>query len=76
MTLRAFLDALKTSGVKITLLDAAGTEIIKFFSEGYEGVESDILGRTIRKFEITSNTAISVTINDAVVSTDDTTNNG
>lgn len=66
MTLNNFLSALKTPDVKIILLDASGTEIIKFFSSGYAGVESDILARTVRKFEITSVSSISITVNDAV----------
>ena len=66
MTLNDFLSVLKTDGIKITLLDTASAEIIKFYSEGYEGIESDILARTVRKFEITSNTSMSITINDAV----------
>lgn len=67
MTLNEFLSALKTPDVKITLLDAAGSEIIKFFSNtsGNEGVEGDVLARTVRKFEIVSATAIIVVIDDA-----------
>ncbi len=63
MLLSDFLSALKTEGVKVTLIDEDGKEMIKFFSEGYINVESDILARTIKKFEITSATSISVVIN-------------
>lgn len=63
MTLRAFLSALKTSGVKITLVDVEDNELIKFFSDGYESVESDILSRTVKKFDLTAVNAISVTLN-------------
>lgn len=65
MTLNAFMAALKTPGVKVTLLDSEGTEIIKFFSDGYAGVESDILARTIKKFEIPATNTINITLNDA-----------
>ena len=64
MTLNEFMSALKTQGVKITLLDVEDNEIIKFFSEGYLGVEADILARTIKKFDLTSVNAISIVLND------------
>jgi len=63
MLLSDFLSALKTEGVKVTLMDEDGKELIKFFSEGYVNVESDILAKTIKKFDLTSATSISVTIN-------------
>ena len=65
MLLSAFLSALKTQNVKITLLDKEDNEIIKFYSEGYSGVESDILARTVKKFEITSNSSLTITLEDA-----------
>ena len=64
MVLSDFLSALKTPSIKVTLLTSEGDEIIKFFSEGYSGVESDILARTIKKFEIVSNTALNIVLND------------
>lgn len=77
MTLNAFMQALKTEGVKVTLLDSDGKEIIKFYSDGYAGVEADILARTIKKFEIPANNSLNITLNDAVTTdTTDTTNNG
>ena len=65
MTLTDFMSALKTASVKVTLLDSEGAELIKFYSNGYTGVESDILARTIKKFEITANNAIVITLNEA-----------
>lgn len=65
MTLNAFLSALKTVGIKVTILDVRGDELIKFFSEGYESVESDILARNVEKFELSSASTITVTIADA-----------
>lgn len=67
MTLEAFMAALKTKGVKVTLNDTEGNEIIKFFSDGYAGVEGDILARTIKKFDIPSAGNITVVLNDAPV---------
>lgn len=72
MTLRAFLAALKTSGVKITLVDVEGNELIKFFSDGYESVESDILARTVKRFDLTAVNALSVVINNPAEVTPDT----
>lgn len=63
MTLNDFLSTLKTSDIKITLYDNEANEIIKFYSEGYSGIESDILSRTITKFEIISNTALNIYLN-------------
>lgn len=65
MLLSDFLSALKTPSIKVTLLNTEDVEIIKFFSEGYAGVEADILARTIKKFEIVSNTALNIVLNDA-----------
>ena len=65
MLLSDFLSALKTEGVKITLVDEDGNEMIKFFSEGYTNVESDVLARTVKKFDLTSATSLSIVINNA-----------
>lgn len=65
MTLNEFLSALKTQGVKITLVDAEGNELIKFFSDGFASVESDILARTVKKFDITSANSMSIVLNNA-----------
>ena len=66
MTLESFMSALKTKGVKVTLLDVEENELIKFYSDGYTGVESDILARTIKKFDIPSAGNITIILNDAV----------
>lgn len=66
MLLSDFLSALKTEGVKITLVDEDGNEMIKFFSEGYTNVESDVLARTVKKFDLTSATSLSIVINNAI----------
>lgn len=77
MTLNAFMQALKTEGVKVTLLDSDGKEIIKFYSDGYAGVEADILARTVKKFEMPANNCLNITLNDAVTTdATDATNNG
>lgn len=67
MTLNAFMAALKTKGVRVTLTDTEGNELIKFYSDGYTGVESDLLARTIKKFDIPSAGNITVVLNDAPV---------
>jgi hypothetical protein len=65
MTLLAFMSALKTEGVKVTLIDSDGKEIIKFYSNGYAGVESEILALTVKKFELPANNTLNITLNDA-----------
>lgn len=74
MTLRDFLLALKTKEVRITLVDAEGDEMIKFFSEGYINVESEILARTVKKFDLTSATSLSIVLNNPVDETTPETN--
>lgn len=64
MLLSDFMSALKTTGVKVTLFDTEGKELIKFFSEGYTSVESEILARTVKRFELTSATSISIVLSD------------
>ena len=59
MKLRDIVSALTTREVKVTVLDG-GAEIIKFFSEGYAGVESEILDRDVSKWDITSASSISI----------------
>ena len=65
MLLSDFMSALKTTGVKVTLFDTEGKELIKFFSEGYSSVESEILARTVKRWELTSTSSISVTLEEA-----------
>ena len=60
MTLETFISALKTKEVKITLMSLDENEIIKFYSDGYAGVEGDILARTVNKWYMDSATSIKV----------------
>lgn len=60
MTLETFISALKTKEIKISLMDLNEDEIIKFYSDGYAGVESDLLARTVNKWYISSATTITV----------------
>ena len=62
MKLKDFLKTLKTKDVKIVIVDADEVEHIKFYSEGFEGVESDILELEVKKWFVTSPTAIKVYI--------------
>jgi hypothetical protein len=59
MKLRDFMETFKSREIKVSVIDA-GEDLIKFFSEGWAGVESDILDRNISKWEMTSATSISV----------------
>lgn len=76
MSLRVFMQALKTPNVKVTLNDSDGTELIKFFSDGYTGVEDTLLDRTVKKFEITNATAIVIILNDSPVDSGTSENDG
>lgn len=63
MTLLAFMQACTTNKMSVTISDAAG-EIITFNSEGYEGVESDILAREVTSWNVT-NKGLNVTLSSA-----------
>lgn len=60
MKLRDFLKTLKTKDIKIIIVDAEEVEHIKFYSEGFEGVESDLLDLNVKKWFIIFPTAIQV----------------
>ena len=64
MKLQDIISALKTKEIKVTIIDD-GEEIIKFYSEGYAGVESDILDREVSKWDITSASSISIYLTSA-----------
>ena len=70
MILKDFLSTLKTADIKVTIYDASDTdtELIKFYAGGYEGVESDLLAKTIKKWEINSGVAVTVILNAAASS--------
>ena len=63
MTLQTFMETLKSSEIKVTLI-SDDSPLIKFYSDGYSGIESDVLARIVRKWEILSATAITVTLED------------
>lgn len=60
MTVRDFLSTLKSKEIKVTLKDLNEDDIVKFYSEGYAGVESDLLDRTLNKWYLTGTTALTV----------------
>ena len=64
MTLFDFISPLKTSEVKVTLMNTDDAEIIKFYSEGFAGVEDTILNRSVKKWTIDSQSAIKVVLDD------------
>jgi len=72
MTLQEFIAGLKTAEVKVILKDnSTDDEIIKFYSDGYAGVEADILARTVNRWTIESGSSITVVLNSATDTTDD-----
>lgn len=63
MTLAQMIAALNTNNATVTVIDAAtSTELIVFKASGIASVESDISGRTVSYWEITSATAVKVAL--------------
>ena len=63
MTLLELISTLKTSNVTVTVVAAeTDTEIIVFKASGIAGVESDVSGSNVRRWEITGASAIKVVI--------------
>ena len=61
MTLLQLIEALKTNGVKVSVIDAdTDNELITFFSQGIGGVETDVSGRTVKRWLLNGAQAISV----------------
>lgn len=62
MSLLELISVLKTN-VTVTVKDGdTDTEIIVFKSQGISGVEGDVSARTVRRWEITGATAITVVL--------------
>lgn len=64
MTLKDFLDSLKTKGVLVTVIDSTDTEICKLYAEGIDALDDAIEAKTVTKWSITGSTALSVIIAD------------
>ena len=63
MTLSQMITALNTKNATVTVIDATtSTELIVFKASGIANVESDISGRTVSYWEITSATAVKVAL--------------
>ena len=60
MTLKEFMETLKTAEIKIALYDSTSNEIVIFYSPGYLGIESDILDSTINKWLVVSDKELKV----------------
>jgi len=73
MKLDDFLKALKTKDVKILILNNDEEEIIKFYSDGYSGVESDVREQEVLKWFITGVSSIKVYVDAPASSSDGTT---
>ena len=72
MTLQDFISALKTKEIKVILNDIDDNELIKFYSEGYASVESDILARDVSKWSITSTSSITVVLKEEAPTSEST----
>ena len=63
MTLAQMIAALNTNNATVTVIDSTtSTELIVFKASGIANVESDISGRTVSYWEITSATAVKVAL--------------
>lgn len=65
MTLEKLLKAMTNKDMFVSVTDVEGDEIIKFVQSGYEGVESDLLAREVKKFTINGSQNITVVVKDA-----------
>lgn len=68
MTLQDFISTLKTSDIRVSIFSVADTdaELIRFYSEGYAGVDDLLLARTVKRWEIESQSAIKIIVEEAV----------
>lgn len=64
MTLQAFLSSCSTTKMQVTISDSTG-EIITFNSEGFAGVENDVLAREVVTWGVTTQRTLNITIADA-----------
>ena len=63
MTLQAFLSSCSTAKMAVTISDSKG-EIITFNSEGFAGVENDVLAREVVTWGVTTQRTLTITIAD------------
>ncbi len=63
MTLQAFLSSCSTAKMAVTISDSKG-EIITFNSEGFAGVENDVLAREVVTWGVTTQIILNITIAD------------
>ena len=64
MTLKDFLESLKTDGVLVTVSDRSNNQICKLYSTGVGALDDTIEARTVEKWTIDKAQAISVVLND------------
>ncbi len=65
MTLKTFMETCTTTKMSVTISDSTG-DIITFNSEGYAGVESDVLAREVKSWGISNQKTLNVVIADIV----------
>ena len=75
MKLDDFLKVLKTQDVQVTV-KKDGTDVIKFFSQGYEGVESDIRDIAVTGIDFIAPRNIEVTLQGSETNTEPDENTG
>ena len=70
MTLKQFLETLKTKNVLVTVSDKNDNEICKIYAEGVDSLDDAVEARTVSRWQIAGATALTVVIDDVTNSTD------
>lgn len=65
MTLKQFLESLKTKNVLVTVSDKNDNEICKIYAEGVDSLDDTVEARTVARWQITGATALTVVLDDA-----------
>ena len=62
MTLLDFLSKLSTNDVSVTVADTSDKVIITFFSQGYEGIESELAARPVASWSLIGTSKVAVKV--------------
>ena len=68
MTLYQFLSALKTNNVLVTIKDMEDKEVAKAYASSYAALDDELVTRSIARWYLNGATAVTVVINDKVIS--------
>ena len=68
MTLLQFLSSLKTNNILVTVKDMEENELAKAYASSYAALDDDLVARTVARWYMSGATAITVVINDKMIS--------